>query len=127
MQTGIMKPPLILELNPSRCLGIPNCMTTDIMHLTGNLSDLLISLWRGTIDCATSDDVMMWDWAVLRDAEPWSAHGELVVQAGSFLPSSFNHKPQNIAEKLNMSYKTWEFQLYTFGLTPGLLYNILPE
>jgi hypothetical protein len=102
-------------------------MTTDIMHLAGNLSDLLISLWRGTIDCAASDDVMTWDWAVLRDAEPWNAHGELVAQAGPFLPGSFDRKPRNIAEKLNTSYKTWEFQLYTFGLAPGLLYNILPE
>ncbi|KAG1859452.1 hypothetical protein C8R48DRAFT_673988 [Suillus tomentosus] len=111
IETGITKPPLILGLNPSHCLGVPNCMTTDIMHLAGNLSDLLMSLWHGTIDCAATDDVTMWDWAVLRDAEAWSAHGELVAQA----------------EKLNTSYKTWEFQLYTFGLAPGLLHNVLPE
>ncbi|KAG2747613.1 hypothetical protein P692DRAFT_201806426 [Suillus brevipes Sb2] len=36
-------------------------------------------------------------------------------------------KPRNIMEKHNMSYKTWEFQLYTFGLTPSLLYGTLPE
>jgi hypothetical protein len=30
-------------------------------------------------------------------------------------------------EKLNTSYKTWEFQLYTFGLAPALLYNTFPE
>ncbi|KAG1853516.1 hypothetical protein F4604DRAFT_1883396 [Suillus subluteus] len=103
-ETSIMKPPLILGLNPSRCLGVPNCMTTDIMHLAGNLN------------CAATDDVTTWDWAVLHDVEAWSAHGELVAQSGLFLP-----------EKLNTSYKTWEFQLYTFGLAPGLLYNILPD
>jgi len=39
-ETGITKPLLILDLNPSRSLGVPYCMTTDIMHLAGNLSDL---------------------------------------------------------------------------------------
>ncbi|KAG1799205.1 uncharacterized protein HD556DRAFT_1204152, partial [Suillus plorans] len=70
-ETSITKPPLILRLNPSRCLGVPNCTTTDIMHLADNLSDLLISLWRGMIDCAATDDVTTWDWAVLHDAEAW--------------------------------------------------------
>ncbi|KAG1839882.1 hypothetical protein DFJ58DRAFT_718471 [Suillus subalutaceus] len=64
------------------------------MHLAGNLSDFLISLWRGMIHCATTDDVTTWDWAVFHDVEAWSAHGELVAQAGPFLP-----------EKLNTSYK----------------------
>ncbi|KAG1884126.1 hypothetical protein F4604DRAFT_1919969 [Suillus subluteus] len=41
--------------------------------------------------------------------------------------SSFDRKPCNIAEKLNTGYKTWEFQLHTFGLGPALLYNVLPE
>jgi hypothetical protein len=60
-ETGITRPPLILGLKPSRCLGIPHCMTTDIMHLAGNLSDLLVALWRGTIDCGITDDVATWD------------------------------------------------------------------
>ncbi|KAG2050113.1 hypothetical protein BDR06DRAFT_984131 [Suillus hirtellus] len=84
------------------------------MHLAGNLSDLLISLWCGMIDYATTDNVIMWDWAVLCDVEAWSAHRELVAQAGPFLPGSFDCKPHNIAEKLNTSYKTWKFQLYIF-------------
>jgi hypothetical protein len=126
-ETGITKPPLILGLKPSRCLGVPYCMTTDIMHLAGNLSDLLLALWRATIDCSATDDVATWDWAVLKDGDIWSAHGESVDRAGPFLPGSFDRKPRNIAEKLNTSYKTWEFQLYTFGLGPALLYNILPE
>lgn len=127
MQTGLTKPPLILGLNPSHCLGVPHCMTTDIMHLTGNLSDLLIGLWRGTIDCGQTDDVDEWGWAVLRDGDVWAAHGAAVEKAGPYLPGSFDRRPRNIAEKLNTSYKTWEFQLYTFGLGPALLYGILPE
>ncbi|KAG1824346.1 uncharacterized protein BJ212DRAFT_1260525 [Suillus subaureus] len=36
------------------------------MHLAGNLSDLLIGLWHGTIDCSQSDDVDEWEWAILQ-------------------------------------------------------------
>ncbi|KAG2749072.1 hypothetical protein P692DRAFT_20780095, partial [Suillus brevipes Sb2] len=126
-ETGLTKPPLILGLSPSRCLGVPFCMTTDIMHLAGNLSDLLLALWRRTIDCGTSDDEDTWEWAVFRDDDTWTVHGLAVEAAGPYLPGSFDRKPRNIAEKLNTGYKTWEFQLYTFGLAPALLYNVLPE
>jgi hypothetical protein len=125
--TGLTKPPLILGLSPQRCLGVPLCMTTDIMHLAGNLSDLLLALWRGTMDCAPTDDVETWDWAVLCDGDGWIAHGKAVEDAGPYLPGSFDRKPRNIAEKVNTDYKTWEFHLYTFGLGPALLYNVLPE
>lgn len=47
--------------------------------------------------------------------------------AGPYLPESFDRKSWNIMEKLNISYKTWEFQLYTFGLAFVLLYNTLPK
>ncbi|KAG0692379.1 hypothetical protein DFH29DRAFT_817662 [Suillus ampliporus] len=97
------------------------------MHLAGNLSDLLISLWRGTLDCGTTDDVDTWDWVVLADGDTWIAHGNAVEKAGPYLPGSFDRKPRNISEKINTSYETWEFQLYTFGLTPALLYGILPD
>ncbi|KAG1745052.1 uncharacterized protein EDB91DRAFT_1246564 [Suillus paluster] len=97
------------------------------MHLAGNLSDLLLALWCGTMDCAPTDNVDTWDWAVLRDEDGWIAHGKAVEVAGPYLPGSFDRKPQNIAEKMNTDYKTWEFHLYTFGLGPALLYNILPE
>jgi len=126
-ETGITKPPLILGLDPKRSLGVPLCMAPDIMHLVANLSDLLISLWRGTIDCAGSDHKNMWDWAVLQDEEIWKAHGKAVEDASPFLPGSFDHKPCNVADKLNSSYKTSEFQLYTFGVAPALLYGIPPR
>ena len=125
-ETGITKAPLILGLDPTRSLGVPLCMTSDIMHLAGNLSDLLISLWRGTIICAPTDDIATWDWAILRDDLTWQAHGRAVGEAGIYLPGSFDTKPRNIAEKINTGYKTWEFQLYLFGLAPALLQDLLP-
>ncbi|KAF9223047.1 hypothetical protein BS17DRAFT_796200 [Gyrodon lividus] len=103
-ETSITKAPLIL----------------DIMHLAGNLSDLLIS-------CATMDDVITWRWAILSDDNIWKVHGKAIHNAGQHIPRSFDAKPRNIAEKINTDYKTWEFQLYTFGLGPALLYEILPE
>ena len=126
-ETGITKPPLILGLEPSRSLGVPLCMTTDLMHLASNLSDLLISLWRGNMECGRTDDKNSWDWAVFHDEDTWTAHGKAVEEAGMFIPGSFDRKPRNIADKINMDYKTWEFHLYIFGLAPALLYGVLPE
>ena len=126
-ETGITKAPLILGLDPMHSLGVPLCMTPNIMHLTANLSDLLISLWRGTITCMNNDNINTWDWAVFRDEQIWKAHGHAVEEAGCYLPGSFGMKPHNIEDKLNSGYKTWEFFLYTFGLLPGLLHGLLPE
>ena len=126
-ETGITKAPLILGFNSSRSLGVPLCMTTDVMHLAGNLSKLLISLWRGSITCAPTDDIATWDWAVLRDEATWQAHGRAIEEAGIYLPGSFDTKPRNLAEKMNTGYKTWEFQLYLFGLAPALLHGLLPD
>jgi hypothetical protein len=67
-----------------------------------------------------------WDWAVLKDEDTWVVHGHAVEQAGVYLPGSFDRKPRNITEKLNTSYKTWEFQLYMFSRAPALLYGLLP-
>ncbi|KAG1834015.1 hypothetical protein DFJ58DRAFT_719384 [Suillus subalutaceus] len=115
--TGLTKPPLILGLSPQHCLGVP----------LRNLSDLLLALWYGTMDCAPTDNGNTWDWAVLCDGDGWISHGKAVEAAGPYFPGSFDRKPRNIAEKINTDYKTWEFHLYTFGLGPALLYNILPE
>ena len=97
------------------------------MHLTAlNLTDLMISLWHGTIDCTNPDDKSTWEWAVLR-GDVWQQHGKAVAAALHYLPSSFDRPPRNIAEKLTSSYKAWEFLLYLYRLGPGLLYGILPE
>ena len=98
------------------------------MHLALlNLTDLMISLWRGTIDCTRPDDKATWDWAVFHGGDLWQQHGQAVADALHYLPSSFDRPPHNIAEKLTSSYKAWEFLLYLYGLGPGLLYGTLPN
>ncbi|KIK80240.1 hypothetical protein PAXRUDRAFT_15900 [Paxillus rubicundulus Ve08.2h10] len=125
-ETGLTKLPLILGLHPTCSLGVPLCMTTDIMHLAGNLSDLLLSLWRSTLSVGPNDDKSTWDWAVFKDNDLWISHGEDVEKAGVHLPGSYDRKLRNIAEKPNTQYMTWEFQLYTFAIAPVLLYGVLP-
>ncbi|KAG2341728.1 hypothetical protein BDR05DRAFT_976854 [Suillus weaverae] len=100
-QTGITKPSLLLGLHPLYTLGIPNCLTPDIMHLAQLLSNLLLSLW--------CDHVSTWPWAIFHNVDTWETHGEAV----------------NPTEKINSGYKTWEYQIYIFGLGPALLYDIL--
>ncbi|KIK85613.1 hypothetical protein PAXRUDRAFT_152663, partial [Paxillus rubicundulus Ve08.2h10] len=126
-ETGLTKPPLILGLHPKHCLSVPLCITTDIMHLAGNISNLLITLWCGTMDCGVNDNTDSWDWTVLKDPDVWIEHGKDVSEAGYHLPRSYDHKPYNIAKNINSQYKMWEFQLYTFGIVPGLLHGILPQ
>ncbi|KIK80545.1 hypothetical protein PAXRUDRAFT_158405 [Paxillus rubicundulus Ve08.2h10] len=43
------------------------------MHLAGNISDFLLSLWHGTIDIAPNDNCTLWDWAALSDRNVWIA------------------------------------------------------
>ncbi|KAH9162708.1 hypothetical protein EDB89DRAFT_1860572 [Lactarius sanguifluus] len=97
------------------------------MHLAAlNISDLMINLWRGTIDCTAPDNRTTWTWAVLR-GDTWQRHGKSVEDTLHYLPSSFDRPPRNIAENLTSGYKAWEFLLYLYGLAPGLLYGVLPE
>ncbi|KJA13103.1 hypothetical protein HYPSUDRAFT_151950 [Hypholoma sublateritium FD-334 SS-4] len=97
------------------------------MHLgTFNLSDLLLSLWRGTLDHDADDPPSSWPWAVLT-GEIWETHGKEVADATPFLPGSFDRPPRNIAEKINSGYKAWEWLQYLYGLAPALLYGILPD
>ncbi|KAG0702249.1 hypothetical protein DFH29DRAFT_763492, partial [Suillus ampliporus] len=97
------------------------------MHLAQLLSDLLLSLWRGTMDHTLPDHVSTWPWAIFSDTETWETHGEAVSNAAQHLPGSFDRKPRNPAEKINSGYKTWEYQVYIFGLGPALLFDILPR
>ncbi|KIK74860.1 hypothetical protein PAXRUDRAFT_19473 [Paxillus rubicundulus Ve08.2h10] len=113
-ETGLTKPPLILGLNPALL------SRSSPVHDDGHHASCRKSLGPSYFPLAC------WDWAVLMDNNTWKTHGEAVAAAGSHLPGSYDRKPRNIAEKLNTQYKTWEFQLYTFGLAPILLYGILP-
>ncbi|KAI5991951.1 hypothetical protein EDD15DRAFT_2368719 [Pisolithus albus] len=127
METGVTKPSILLGLDRSRTLGIPDCLTPDIMHLAGLLSDLHLSLWRGTIECTPPDHISQWPWAIFKTSDAWETHGALVSAAAQHLPGSFDRKPRNPAEKISSGYKTWEFQVYIFYIAPALLYGILGE
>ncbi|EJD50606.1 hypothetical protein AURDEDRAFT_58434, partial [Auricularia subglabra TFB-10046 SS5] len=124
-ETGICKPSILSGLGVAT-LGIPRMCAGDIMHLVLNLGDLLVGLWRGTIDHAASDSPEMWRWRVLV-GEVWEQHGRDVAFCILFLPSSFDRAPRNPAEKINSGYKQWEFLIWLFGLGPGLLYKVLPD
>jgi len=111
METGITKPSILLGLDILHTLGIPDCLTPDIMHLAALLSDLHLSLWCGTIDCTAPDHISQWPWAIFKTSDAWELHGALVASAAQHLPGLFDWKPCNPAEKISSGYKTWEFQL----------------
>jgi hypothetical protein len=57
LATGISKPSIFSGLNSQHTLRLPYMVGSDIMHLgVLNLSDLMISLWHGMIDCTLLDD-----------------------------------------------------------------------
>ncbi|EJD40588.1 hypothetical protein AURDEDRAFT_69965, partial [Auricularia subglabra TFB-10046 SS5] len=124
-ETGICKPSILSGLR-SATLGVPRMCAGDIMHLVLNLGDLLVGLWRGTIDHASSDPPDAWRWRVLV-GEVWQQHGRDVAFCIIFLPSSYDRAPRNPAEKINSGYKQWEFLIWLFGLGLGLLYKVLPD
>ncbi|OBZ70829.1 hypothetical protein A0H81_09275 [Grifola frondosa] len=90
-KTGICKPSIFSGLDARYRLPIPALFPADLMHLVSlNLTDLLISLWRGTMSCDKGDTIESWDFAVLRNATLWAAHGKEVADATSYLPGSFD-------------------------------------
>jgi hypothetical protein len=128
LETGICKPSILSGLPEDRTLGIPACLPLDIMHLPAlNIPDLFIPLWRGTFDCDKTDRKDSWDWAVLKSAASWKAHGKLVADANPYFPGSFDRPPRNPAEKISSGYKAWEFLLYFYGLGPCLFFQVLPD
>jgi hypothetical protein len=106
LEAGISKPSIFSGLDHTSTLGLPCSASSDIMHLAAlNIPDLLISLWCTMVDCTKPDDKSTWDWAVFKQVDIWKEHGEAVANTLHFLPSSFDHPPRNIAEKLTSSYK----------------------
>ncbi len=129
LETGIAKPSIFLGFHPRCTLPIPRLFPGDIMHLCGlNVTDLLLRLWRGLIECDThnGDHKSTWDWVVLVGAT-WTKHGEQVAAAKHFLPGSFDRPPRNPALKVSSGYKCWEFLTWFYGLAPAFLYHVLPE
>lgn len=65
-ETGLCKPRIFLGLPQMHSSGLLGCLAINHMHIiTINLPDLLIGLWRGTIDCNKKDSKDLWDWLVL--------------------------------------------------------------
>ncbi|EIN06311.1 hypothetical protein PUNSTDRAFT_73339 [Punctularia strigosozonata HHB-11173 SS5] len=96
------------------------------MHLgTLNLTALLLELFRGTIQCAATDDRAKWDWAMLV-GDAWEAHGSLVAGAHPYLPGCYDRAPRNPAEKINSGYKSWEYLIYVFVLGPAVFRPWVP-
>ena len=113
---------------PHHPLPVPNLFTMDIMHLTVlNDPDLFLKLFTGRLNVYKPDDKSTWDWAVFyKNDTLWKSHGETVVRAVPFIPSSFRRAPRDPFKKLNTGYKAWEFQQYIYGLGPTLLRHLLP-
>ncbi|KAF9218999.1 hypothetical protein BS17DRAFT_673693, partial [Gyrodon lividus] len=56
LETGIVGPSILLELQPEHILGIPECFSSEIMHFAGaNMVSLFTDLWQGEIDCDCTD------------------------------------------------------------------------
>ena len=125
-ETGVSKPSIVSALPKS--IPVPLCFPADTMHLFAlNISQLLIFLWRGSIDHAQDDDPTTWPFAVLHDNAVWQAHGASVAGAALYIPVCLESRvPRNPAEKISSGYKAVEYLVYIFGLCPALLYRLLP-
>ncbi|KAI0707469.1 hypothetical protein C8T65DRAFT_576764 [Cerioporus squamosus] len=97
------------------------------MHLVAlNMTDLIISLLRGTLKVYAPDSIADWPWAIFHDKDParrklWEEHGALIAACRQYLPSSFDCPPCDPSQKINSGYKAWEFLLYIYALLPGIL------
>jgi len=125
--TGLSKPSILSGLEPSLTILVPLCFSIDLMHLIMNISELIISHWRGTMTFdRTTDNKLTWDWATLT-GNTWLQHGKLVAAATQYFPSSFHRPPRNPAEKISSGYKATEWYLYIFGLGPGFFRTVFPR
>ena len=126
-ETGICKQSIVSVLPKS--IPVPKCFPADTMHLFAlNISQLLIALWRGSINHAQEDDPTTWPFAILHDNAVWQVHGGSVAGAGLYLPVCLESRvPRNPAEKISSGYKAVEYLVYIFGLCPALLYHLLPQ
>ncbi|KAF7761992.1 hypothetical protein Agabi119p4_9984 [Agaricus bisporus var. burnettii] len=124
--TGLTKPSIFSGLY-APALGAPGAFPIDTMHLFAlNIPELLLHLWRGTLHSDRSDPSSLWPWRVLV-GEDWKQHGAKVAALRPYLPYTYTRPPRNPAEKIHSGYKADEFNGYTWGYLPGLLYGLLPE
>ncbi len=84
LETGLCRPTIFSGLRHS--LGVPQMFVMDIMHLVSiNDPDLLLGLWRGTLQHYAPDKKEDWEWFVLK-GKIWKAHGETVARANAISP-----------------------------------------
>ena len=123
--TGISKPSIVMGI--PRVLPLPTCFAGDLMHQPLlNLGSLFIDLWCARPKARNYDRSSFWPWAVLT-GDVWVKHGEVVAQAGKFLPTSFGRPPRNPQLKISSGFKAWEWLLYIYCLGPGVFYRVLPD
>ncbi|KAJ3558416.1 hypothetical protein NM688_g939 [Phlebia brevispora] len=127
LETGLASPSIFSGLPMSCMFPMPSCFPADIMHLVSlNLPELLLKLWRGTMDYDKDDEKDTWDWVCLT-GEDWKTHGKNIAATRPYLPNSFDRPPRNPAEKMNSGYKAIEFLTYLFGLGPAMMKGTMPE
>ncbi|KAF9472692.1 hypothetical protein BDN70DRAFT_909069 [Pholiota conissans] len=108
-QTGITKPSIFSGFPHHRTIEVPACFVGDLMHLVAlNLTDLLVNLWCGKLDCDPKDNKSVWNWVCLT-GDVWIEHGQ----------RSFDHLLRNPADKINSGYKAWEYLTRIYGLGPN--------
>ncbi|EIW81874.1 hypothetical protein CONPUDRAFT_152775 [Coniophora puteana RWD-64-598 SS2] len=124
--TGIVKPPILLGLQPEHTLPIPRCMTVDMMHEIGNLFSFLVTLWRGE-SASLGDRPELWNFSVFLDSDVFKAHGKDVADCGRHLSAEHERMPRDLYDKRHSQYKMIEWETYGLGYSPALLYEVLPE
>ncbi|KAG7089247.1 hypothetical protein E1B28_010946 [Marasmius oreades] len=125
-KTGIRGPSLFSALPQS--LPCPKLFPADLMHLVYNIGQLMLQLFRGTIEHDGADDLALADFTILYDPDDFAAFGTAVACARLFIPTDVEKRaPRNPAEKINSGYKASEYHTLIFGLCPGLLYGRLPD
>lgn len=126
--SGISKPSIFSGLSKRSHLSMLGLFPSDMMHLGGLLlPDLMMGLFRGTIEAGPGDDKSTWAWAVLMDEGVWKSHRALVASYKKYLSSSIERPPRDPAKKINSGYKAKEFLTYVYGMLPALLYSVLPK
>ncbi|KAK1215436.1 hypothetical protein PQX77_021975 [Marasmius sp. AFHP31] len=114
-ETGIRGPSVFSVL--PKALPCPKLFPADLMHLYYNLNQLLLQLWRGSIDYVGDDDPATWPFAILEDSDAFNALGIAVDCAGRCIPTCVETRiPRNPAEKINTQYKAAEYHMLVFGL-----------
>ena len=128
LATGIVGPSILLGLQPHLILGIPECFSSEMMHLSGaNMAVLWLNLWRASIECASTDNKSDWVWVVLKPQERWEVHGRAVAACKPYLPGSFDVAPCDPSLHANSWYKATEYITWIYCLCPALLHGTLPH